>query len=73
MISDTKREVLSLFAEGRELYKRRDFVSAIEKFKSAHRLDPTDGPSHVFSIRCERYIEDPPPEGWDGVFEMKTK
>ena len=73
MISDTKREVLRLFAEGRGLYKKRDFVNAMEKFKAAYALDPSDGPSKVFGARCKLYIENPPSDGWDGVFEMKMK
>lgn len=73
MISDAKRKVLQLFAEGRKLYKERDFRNALEKFQRASQLDPTDGPSEVFKNRCELYIKEPPPEGWNGVFEMKTK
>ncbi len=73
MISETKAEVLRLFAEGRELYKKRDFRSAMERFKAAYALDPNDGPSKVFGARCKLYLENPPAEGWDGVFEMKTK
>jgi hypothetical protein len=73
MISDTKREVLRLFAEGRELYKKRDFRSAMDKFKAAYSLDPNDGPSKVFGARCKLYMDNPPSEGWDGVFEMTTK
>ncbi|MCG8452846.1 MAG: tetratricopeptide repeat protein [Spirochaetales bacterium] len=73
MISDTKRDVLRLFAEGRELYTKRQFREALIKFKEAYALDPSDGPSKVFGARCKHFIENPPPEGWDGVFEMKTK
>ena len=73
MISDSKREVLNLFAEGRELYKKRDFRAALAKFKAAYMIDPSDGPSKVFGARCKHFIENPPPEDWDGVFEMKTK
>jgi len=73
MITDTKREVLRLFAEGRELYKIRDFKAALEKFKAAYALDPSDEPSKIFGIRCKHYIENPPPEGWDGIFQMTTK
>lgn len=73
MISETRREVLRLFAEGRQLYKAGDFARAVKKFKAAYTLDPNDGPSKVFGARCRLYIENPPSDGWDGVFEMTTK
>ena len=73
MISETKEEVLKLFAEGRLLYEKRDFAKAKDKFSSALALDPNDGPSAVFKLRCKLYITNPPDDDWDGVFEMKTK
>ena len=73
MISDAKREVLRLFAEGRELYTKRDFRGALEKFKAAYLIDPDDEPSKIFGSRCKHYIANPPPEGWDGIFQMTTK
>ncbi len=73
MISETKREVLRLFSEGRKLYKKRDFQAALRQFEQAVALDPSDGPSEVFRTRCELYIKTPPPEGWDGVWTMTTK
>ena len=73
MIDDTKREVLRLFAAGRELYKKRDFKAALEKFKEAYTLDPMDEPSKLFGGRCKHYIQNPPDDGWDGIFQMQTK
>ncbi|OQX29796.1 MAG: hypothetical protein B0D92_01910 [Spirochaeta sp. LUC14_002_19_P3] len=73
MTDNASREVLDIFAEGRELYKQKNFALALEKFKGVLALNPEDGPSQVFCTRCEHYMEAPPSEGWDGVFEMKTK
>jgi len=73
LISDVKREVLRLFAEGREEYKNRNFKEALEKFKAAYHLDPEDEPSKIFGARCKAYIENPPDDGWDGVFQMTNK
>jgi hypothetical protein len=50
-----------------------EFRSAKERFEEALRVDPSDGPSKVYLKRCLHYIENPPPEDWDGVFVMKTK
>ncbi|VDB00008.1 hypothetical protein S1OALGB6SA_1081 [Olavius algarvensis spirochete endosymbiont] len=73
MISDTKREVLRLFAEGREQYRKRNFEAALVKFKAAYDLDPKDEPSKIFGARCKAYMENPPGDGWDGVFQMTNK
>ena len=73
MISVEKQQVLDHFAEGRKLYKLMDFEGARECFSAALELDPNDGPSKVYYARCSHYIENPPPEDWDGVFVMKTK
>ncbi len=73
MISDNKRKVLELFAEGRKFYKIMNFEKAKGFFAEALKVDENDGPSKVYKERCEHYIENPPPEDWDGVFVMKTK
>ena len=73
MISDTKREVLRLFEEGRNLYKARSFGDAMSRFAEALKLDQEDGPSKVYYARCKMYLDNPPPPEWDGVFIMTTK
>jgi hypothetical protein len=73
MISDTKRKVLELFAEGRKRYKLMQFAEARDFFAKALKLDANDGPAKVYLARCKHYIENPPSEDWDGVFVMQTK
>ena len=73
MISETKKQVLDLFAKGRKAYKLMDFPEALRYFDQALEVDPSDGPSQVYKERCQEFIKDPPPEDWDGVYVMKTK
>jgi hypothetical protein len=73
MLSSEKQEVLRLFAEGRRQYKLMDFNKAREFFESALALDKEDGPSKVYYYRCQHYMQNPPPEDWDGVFVMDSK
>ena len=73
MITEEKKRVLECFAEGRKLYKLMKFEAARDAFAKALKADPEDGPSKVYHARCAHYIENPPPEDWDGVFVMKTK
>ncbi len=73
MISAQKQAVLEAFAEGRRLYKMMKFPEARDAFGKALKIDPEDGPSKIYFARCKHYIENPPPEDWDGVFVMKSK
>jgi hypothetical protein len=73
MISEEKRQVLELFVEGRKKYKLMKFADAKDYFVKALKIDPEDGPSKVYFARCKHYVENPPPEDWDGVFVMQTK
>ena len=73
MISEEKKKVLELFAEGRKKYKLMEFEAAKNFFAKALQIDQEDGPSKVYLKRCLLYIENPPPEDWDGVFIMTTK
>ncbi len=73
MITEKKKQVLDLYNEGRKHYKLMQFDKAKELFAKALRVDPEDGPSKVYYVRSKHYIENPPPEDWDGVFVMTTK
>jgi tetratricopeptide (TPR) repeat protein len=73
LITAERQKVLDLFAEGRKLYKLMQFEEARHYFAEALKVDPNDGPSKVYYARCKHYIENPPPEDWDGVFVLKSK
>lgn len=73
MITEEKKRVIDLFARGRKLYKLMQFEEAQKFFAQALKIDAEDGPSKVYFERCGYYIQNPPPEDWDGVFVMTTK
>ena len=73
MIDEKTKQLLDLFAEGRKRYKLMEFHEAQKCFARALKVNPDDGPSKVYYARCKLYIENPPPEDWDGVFVMTTK
>ena len=73
MITEEKRKLLECFAEGRKYYKLMKFENARDAFAKALTIDAEDGPSKQYFARCEEFIRNPPPEDWDGVYEMKTK
>lgn len=73
MISEEKQQLLDLFAQGRKYYKLMNFEEALRTFQKAREIDPSDGPSRVYELRCKHYLKNPPEDDWDGVFTMKTK
>ncbi len=72
-LQEAKREVLKLYEEGLKLYRKKEWQKAITFFKKALDKDPHDGPSLTYLERCNVYVQDPPPEDWDGVYELTTK
>lgn len=72
-LSADQQRVIEMYLEGLEAYKRRDFKTAVVQFEAALALDPGDGPSRVYLERAKEYFMAPPPENWDGVYELKSK
>ncbi len=68
----TAIEQMHEYFQGLELYRSKSFEPAHDYFKRcADKLG--DYPSRVYLKRCEYYLNNPPAENWDGVFEFKTK
>jgi class 3 adenylate cyclase len=59
--------------EGMELYYRREFASAAERFRAVQNLLSGDYVSGLLLERCERLLLSPPPAEWDGVEVMAEK
>lgn len=64
---------LEKFEQGYRSYLSQDFKKAIRFFQNALEFNPTDPVSKLYIQRCEEFLTDPPPQNWDGVYEMKTK
>jgi adenylate cyclase len=63
---------LELFAQARELYRKREWNKAQRTFEDVIGKWE-DGPSRTYWKRCQEYLFDEPPSGWDGVFTMTHK
>ena len=64
---------LRRFAEARLLYAQRNWDEAQHVFEEILLEYPQDGPSRMYWKRCQEYLFDEPPAGWDGVFTMTHK
>jgi adenylate cyclase len=70
---DEVRVRLELFRQARVLYCQRQWADAQKAFQTILDRWPDDGPSRTYWKRCQDYLFDEPPSGWDGVFTMTHK
>lgn len=66
-----KAYIFNKFNVALGLYRARGFDEALELFMELEGLG--DGPSAIYADRCRRFIDDPPPEDWDGVSRAAMK
>ncbi len=64
---------IELYHRGLEKYRNQKFDEAIGLFAECLDLNENDGPSKNMITRCEEYISHPPPEKWNGAFQMISK
>jgi adenylate cyclase len=64
---------LELFQKARALYRKRQWQAAQNAFQTILDRWPDDGPSRAYWKRCQEYLFEEPPSGWDGVFTMTHK
>jgi adenylate cyclase len=64
---------LAAFSRARELYCTRRWEEAQHAFEEILQRWPDDGPSRAYWKRCQEYLFEEPPSGWDGVFTMTSK
>jgi adenylate cyclase len=71
-IADVERR-LEQFVQGRTLYRARRWEEGQRAFQIMIDTWPDDGPARTYWKRCQEYLFDEPPSGWDGVFIMTHK
>ena len=72
-LSQIGKDLMAPYNKGLELYRLRKFTEAKTEFDKALAIYAEDGPSKTYLERCLVLRDSRPPEGWDGVFEMKVK
>lgn len=69
----TETAMLDAFTRGLRAYRARDFGEALRCFETALECDAGDQPSWLFRRRALHYLDNAPPERWDGVWVMTDK
>ena len=66
-VDEQTREGWSHYQAGLELYRGREWSSAIAEFKSAAELLEGDFLCRIYEKRCEKYQKHEPHAKWDGI------
>ena len=66
-------EAVNNFKNGLTQYRTGKWDKAIGAFKETLSLNPKDKLSQIYIERCEHLKENPPGDGWDGVWIMTSK
>lgn len=65
--------IVQRYRDALEAYRGKRFEDACEGFQSVLELDPDDGPALTYVDRCQIFMAEPPPDDWDGVFQLTEK
>jgi adenylate cyclase len=65
--------VRGAYQKGIRLFRQRQWIEAPYYFEQVLARCPNDTPSQLYINRCRYYLDEPPPEDWDGVWILEKK
>lgn len=73
-ISQEKQDVIDLYHKGRDYYLKRQFRKAWNEFATiVEDLEPDDKAAKLQMERSQHFLNNPPPDDWDGVWTLTEK
>ena len=72
-MDEEKTADISAWEKAIDLFEGGDFEKAEEAFTFLMKKKPKDHTAQLYVDRCMKYLQSPPPEGWDGVFNLTEK
>ncbi len=70
---EASKQLAEEFDNARELFENQEFSEAMSVLKRLRSDFPDDGPTVTYRDRCSKFMRNPPPKNWDGVFNMTRK
>jgi len=67
------RKLVELFHDALNIFEMLEWESAESAFNMVLKYFPHDNPSKLYLKYCKHFIQNPPPNDWDGVFNIKEK
>lgn len=72
-VDPDQRLFLEIYAEALDAYRGRRWKEAMSLFEKGAQILREDPSCIVMFKRCRQYLENPPPEHWDGVYVATHK
>ena len=73
-IPQEKQDIIDLYHKGRDYYLNRKFTRAMSEFGTIlEDFNKNDLASTLHLKRCQHFLQEPPPDDWDGVLTMTEK
>jgi len=69
--SPGEKHLVKIFHQAMDCYEKREWHRAMEGFWESMAAD--GGPSEMYLKRCQVFLEKPPGDDWDGVFNLTKK
>lgn len=64
---------LAVWERARKAYVEGRFDEALAGYQAAVAMREEDAPCHLFIERCQKFLKDGAPQGWDGTWHMEQK
>lgn len=72
-IDERLMAIVEIYNSGIELYHKKMWAEANEKFAEVLKIAPEDGPAKLYEGRTKKYMITPPSENWDGSYSFSSK
>jgi len=72
-VDNTVKEGVEIFHQALDFFENKEWAMARENFLKAAEIIPGDGPAEKYIARCNEYLNTPPEESWDGVYNLTEK
>jgi len=66
-------KLVELFHNALDVFESRDWKNAESAFTVILKQFPYDNPSKLYLNFCKQFLQNPPPDNWDGVINIKEK
>jgi class 3 adenylate cyclase len=66
-------KLVELFHNALNIFESREWKNAEGAFNTVLKNFPNDNPSKLYLKYCGHFSQNPPPNDWDGVFNIKEK
>jgi len=71
--SEEQKKLVQVFHEALDYFEKRDWIQAEKGFHEALSIMPGDNPSVFYIDKCKGFLDNPPEDKWDGVYNLTSK